>query len=256
MAGEGETPPQGGEGGEKGGDGFIKMTQAELNAKMAEHKRGLQKELSEAKSKAAAFDQLQGQVSELLGSGLIDGVEDLAGFREKAGQTLESFKTKEQQLVEEHKKTTKALETAQKTAKEYTERYERATIARAITDEASAKSVSPGATELIQMKLAPLAVVNPDGSVAVNMTVKDDEGKAVAKKISVKEAVEILEADAANFGTLFKSTVNGGAGGQVDGVKKTPEGYVDFNNLSFEKFIELQKKNPDVIQKSLAAMRK
>ena len=61
----------GGNGGNPGGSepGVLKMTQAEFNAKMAENRRNLQKENEALKTKAQAFDNLHGQVSELLGSG-------------------------------------------------------------------------------------------------------------------------------------------------------------------------------------------
>ena len=59
--------------------GTITVTQAELDSMMAKHKRGLQSELKTAQQKAAAFEALQGQVSDLLGSGLIDGVGVLGG---------------------------------------------------------------------------------------------------------------------------------------------------------------------------------
>lgn len=233
------------------------MTQAELNAKMAENRRNLQKDLEAAKSKAQAFDNLQSQVSELLGSGLIDGVEDLSDFRTKASQTIEAFKTERQKFEEQSKKSAKELETARKQAEQYANRYNQAQVSRTISDEAGPKAVSPGALELIQLKLSQASAVGEDGTVTVTMNVKDPEtGKVGPKQMTVKEAVSLLESDVTNYGTLFKSTVNSGAGGQVvDGIKKTDNGSIDFENLDFEQFMQLQKKAPGVIQKSLAGLR-
>lgn len=237
--------------------GVLRLTQAELNAKMAENRRNLQKELEAAKAKAQAFDNLQGQVSELLGSGLIDGVEDLSDFRTKAGQTIEAFKTERQKFEEHSKKTAKELEAAKKQAEQFANRYNQAQISRTISDEAGPKAISPGALELIQLKLAQSCAVGEDGSVTVTMNVKDPEsGKVGPKQMTVKEAVGLMESDVTNYGTLFKSTVNSGTGNQVvDGVKRTDNGNIDFENLDFEQFMQLQKKAPGAINKSLAGLR-
>ena len=249
----------GGEGGQQGGtpagggDGKITLTQAELNAKFAEHKRSLQRELTEAKTKASAFETLQSQVSELLGSGLIDGVEDLAGFREKASQTLDTFKSEKQRAEEANKRLNSELEKERKRATEATHRYEQATIAREIADVAGPKASSVGALEMIQLKLASNAKMAEDGSVVVTIDAVED-GKAVKKAVSVAEAIAAMEAEVTKYAPLFKATMNSGAGGGVDGVKRTPEGVVDFESMSMEKFIELSQKSPELIEKSLARM--
>lgn len=249
----------GGNGGNPGGSepGVLKMTQAEFNAKMAENRRNLQKENEALKTKAQAFDNLHGQVSELLGSGLIDGVEDLTDFRTKASQTIETFKTERQKFEEQSKKTAKELETARKQAETFANRYNQAQISRTIADEAGPKAVSPGALNLIQLALSQSCTVGEDGSVTVTMNVKDeDSGKMVAKALTVKDAVARLEADVPNYGTLFKSTVNSGTGNQVvDGVKKTDNGSIDFESLDFQQFLQLQKKAPGAIEKSLNGLR-
>lgn len=240
-----------------GEPGILKMTQAELNAKMAENRRNLNKELESTRAKAQAFDNLQGQVSELLGSGLIDGVEDLSDFRTKATQTIEAFKTERQKFEEQSKKSAKDLEAARKQAETFANRYNQAQISRTISDEAGPKAVSPGALELIQLKLSQSCAVAEDGSVTVTMNVKDVEtGKVGPKQMTVKDAVTLLEADVTNYGTLFKSTVNSGTGNQVvDGVKKTDNGQIDFESLDYEQFLQLQKKAPGAIAKSLAGLR-
>lgn len=254
----------GGEGGQEGGqgggagtgnDGKIVMTQAELNAKMAEHKRTLQREVSANKSKADAFDALQAQVSELLGSGLIDGVEDLAGFREKAAQTIDSMRSEKEQAELQHKKLNEKLKLESERANGFKTKYDEAQIARAIADEAGPKASSPGSLELIQMKLAAKSKVADDGSVSVTMDVIED-GKTVKKEMTVTEAVAVMESDVSKYAPLFKSTFNSGSGGQaIDGVRRAADGTLDFSNMTYEKYLEISNKNPQLLEQSLMRLR-
>jgi len=60
-----------------------------------------------------------------------------------------------------------------------------------------------------------------------------------------------MESQPTKYGRYFRSTVNGGAGGEtVDGVKRTPDGGVDFANMDFQKFQELAKKNPGLLNEA------
>jgi len=232
------------------------LTDAELNAKMASHKRGLQKELTEAKNKAKAFDSLQSQVQELLNSGLIDGVEDLEGFREAASSTLSQFKSEKEQLEAERAKMAKELEKATNEAKAHRTRFETAMIERTISDEAAALVVEgagrEGAIEFFQLKLGKLAEVDEAGNVSVKWQVKDEEsGRMVNKNISVKEALQAMEATPTKYGRSFRSTVNGGGGGEtVDGLGRTADGNIDFANMDFAKYRELKKKNPGLLNQA------
>lgn len=232
------------------------LTDAELNAKMAAHKRGLQKELTEAKNKAKAFDSLQAQVQELLNSGLIDGVEDLEGFREAASTTLSQFKSEKEQLEAERAKMAKELEKATNAAKAHQTRFETAMIERTISDEAAALVVEgagrEGAIEFFQLKLGKLAEVDETGNVTVKWQVKDEEsGRMVNKNISVKEALQAMEAAPTKYGRYFRSTVNGGGGGEtVDGLGRTADGNIDFANMDFAKYRELKKKNPGLLNQA------
>lgn len=232
----------------------VTFTQDQLNAKLAEHKRNLQRQLEATAGKAQAFDKLQAQVSELIQKGGFEGVEDLGGFAERFEATLNETRSKEEQAKSEAQKLKAALESAQKEANEVKSRWQKATIDRAIGDEAGPRAVSAGAAELVRMKLAADAIVKDDGTVVIKQTLKNEEGKTYTKEVPVKEAVGQLEADVANYGSLFKATVNSGAGGAVDGIRRTPEGAVDFSTMTFEKFMELSKKAPDVLAKSLASL--
>lgn len=230
------------------------FTQEQLNAKLAENKRGLQRQLSEAAAKAAAFDKLQAQVSELIAKGGFEGVEDLGGFAAQFESTLNQTRSEAEQQKAEAAKLKAALEAAQKQAGDATSKWAKAAIERAISDEAGPRAVSAGAVDLVRMKLAGDAIVKDDGSVVIRQTLKNEEGKPYTKEISVKEAVAAMEADVTNYGPLFKATVNSGAGGAADGVRRTPDGGIDFATLSFEKFMELSKKAPDVLARSVAAL--
>ena len=226
------------------------IPQEQLNAYLAKNRRNMQAELESAKAKAAAFDKLQTQVSDLLQSGIIDGVEDLESFREATSQTISEFKTEREKFESEKIKLSKDLEKATKTAAESKSKYEQAMIQRSISDNAAELVVEgagrEGAIEFFQLKLSSLAEVQEDGSVLVRWDVKDEEtGKVSQKMVQVKEALQAMESNPTKYGRYFRSTVNGGAGGEtVDGVRRTSDGGIDFGNLSFEKFAELNRKNP------------
>lgn len=232
------------------------FTQDQLNAKLAENKRGLQRQLEAAATKAAAFDALQAQVSEMIAKGGFAGVEDLSGFAAQVEDTISKTRSEAEQQKSEAARLKKDLELAQKVAGEATSRWTRAAVERAISDEVGPRATSPGALELIRMKLASDATVKDDGTVVIRQNLKNEEGQPYVKELPVKEAVALLEADVTNYGPLFKSTVNAGTGGPVDGVRRTPEGQVDFATLDFAKFMELSKKAPDVLARSVAALRK
>jgi hypothetical protein len=233
------------------------FTREEMNANIAKNRRQMQKELKEAQQQATAYQRLQGQVSELLGSGLIDGVEDLSEFRTQAQQTIEQFRTEAEKRETEQKTLEKSLEETAKQADQYKQRYEAAQVNRSIADEAGAKALDEGALELIQMKLSPLSEVQEDGSVLVNWDITDEEtGKIVRRRIPVKDAVERMEAHPTKYRGLFRATVNGGTGGeQVDGVRRTSEGEIDLANMSYQQHLEMRKKNPGLIEKALEKQR-
>jgi hypothetical protein len=251
----------GGEGGE-GGDvttpqpGQITLTQSELDAKFAQHKRGLQRELAEAKQKAKAFESLQGQVSELLGSGIIDGVEDLEDFRNAASETIQSARTEAENASLKNQKMEKELKAARELAQTNQNRFESAMVERSISDSAAEMVVDghgrEGALEYFQLKLGPKSKVQEDGSVLVEWKVmNEDTGRTEQKLVPIKQALQSMEAEPTKYGRYFRSTVNGGAGGEtVDGVRRTADGNLDFANMDFQKFQELAKKNPALLSEA------
>lgn len=254
----------GGEGGDPGQQqtpppttpGVVQMTQSELDAKFAQHKRGLQQQLAAANQKAQAFDALQNQVSELLGSGLIDGVEDLEDFRSRASETIESARSEAEREAAKNKKMEKELKAAQEMAATNQSRFESAMVERSISDSAADMVVDghgrEGALEYFQLKLGPKAKVQPDGSVLVDWKVMDeDTGRMEQKLVPVKVALQSMEAEPTKYGRYFRSTVNGGAGGEtVDGIRRTADGNLDFANMDFQKFQELKAKNPGLLNEA------
>lgn len=252
-------------GGDQGGnlatptipDGAIVFkSQAELDAKFAAHKRGLQQQLAAAQQKAQAFDSLQGQVSELLGSGLIDGVEDLEDFRSRASETIESARSEAEREAAKNKKMEKELKAAQELANLNQTRFESAMIERSISDSAADMVVDgpgrEGALEYFQLKLGPKSKVQEDGSVLVEWKVMDEEtGRVENKLVPVKQALQAMESEPTKYGRYFRSTVNGGAGGEtVDGIRRTADGNLDFANMDFAKFQALAKKNPALLREA------
>lgn len=235
------------------------LTQEELNAKFADHKRGMQRELAEARKKAQAFEALQGQVSDLLESGLIDGVEDLDDFRDAAAQTLHSFQSEKEQYEANQKQMAKKLEQATQEAAQSRQRYEHALIQRAITDDAADMVVDgpgrEGAIEFFQLKLGQIAQVKDD-VVQVEWEVTDEEtGRTEKRFVPVKDVLKSMESNPTKYGRYFKSTVNGGDGGEtVDGVKRTDDGSIDFANMDFNKFKELKQKNPQLLNDAAAKL--
>jgi hypothetical protein len=224
-----------------------------VNAKLASHKRTLQQQLKDAQTKAQAYDQLQPKVAELLESGLIDGVEDLDEFRQVAADTIDQYKSEAERLADEGKKQSKMLEEARLRAEEVTNRYNQAMIRQDIINEAADKAYSPGALKLIQSELSQYAE-NTDKGVVFNYPSKNEDGEIVNTPLTAKQAVEAMEANV-DFAPLFKNTVTGGAGGEVvDGIPQS-NGVIDFGNMSMEKYIELQSKNPGALDQSLAKVR-
>ena len=232
----------------------ITLTQSEYNAKLAGNKRKLQSDLAESKKKAAAYEALQQQVSEALQSGLFEGVETLDEFANAASSTISQLQSDAERYAAEQAKTTKALTAAQQAAEAATAKFNAAQIRQAVNNAAPIgdKVVSAGALDLVHMSLSQYAQVKDDDSVVFVMDVKDEDGNTVKAELTAAEAVSQMESNVSQYGTLFKSTVNAGAGGEIiDGVKRTPTGGIDLSNLSMEKFMELENKNPGAVAASL-----
>jgi hypothetical protein len=232
------------------------MTQSELNALNAKNRRNMQSQLSDAQKKAKAYEALQAQVSEAISNGLFEGVETLDDFAEAAQSTIMELQSEQERFAAEQNKTSKALAEAQQRADEAIGKFNSATIDQAIVDNCpigdgpNAKAVSAGALNLVKMHLRQFAEVQPDSSVVFNMPVKGEDGSVEVKPLSAAEAIGQMEMNVRDYGTLFRSTVNAGTGVEVDGVKRTQNGQIDIANMDYEKFIEMETKNPGAIAAS------
>jgi hypothetical protein len=149
----------------------------------------------------------------------------------------------------------KKLNQAMETAKQTQQRYANAMVQRQIADDAMDLVVDgagrEGAVEYFQLKLGQLAEFNQEtGEVNVRWKVTDEEtGRTEEKLVPVKQALKDMEANPTKYGREFRSTVNGGAGGDtVDGVQRTPDGGLDFGRMDFNKFKELATKNPRLLR--------
>lgn len=239
--------------------GTITMTNDQLNNKLKSHRMGLQNKLVEAERRAAGFDTMQGQVQDLLESGLIDNIEGegLDAFRVGVEKTIADHRSESENLKIEAGRQVKELEKATKRANVATEKFTTSTINQAITDEAGSKAFSPSTLKLIRMELRTKAEIQPDDSVLFLMDVPDEDGKVTPTKVSAKTAVELMESNVTEFGSLFASTVSGGAGAEVtlDGVKRTAAGGVDIKSMSMEQYMEIEDKNPGTVIRSLEPVR-
>lgn len=245
----------GGTGG--GGQQTITYTQAELDAAMAKNRRGVQAKLAEAEKKAKAYDALQSKVSGFLEGEGGEGYQDLDHFREATDTILRETQSEVETLRQQSDDMTKKLNAERERANLADSRFANAMIQRQIADDAADLVVEgagrEGAVEYFQLKLGSVAEFNAEtGEVGVKWKVMDEEtGRTEEKIVTVKQALKDMEANPSKYGRYFRSTVNGGAGGEtVDGVQRHPDGGLDFGRIDFNKFKELAKKNPQALREA------
>ena len=184
----------------------------------------------------------------------------MEGFREAASQTIASARSEAEQAAARNKKIEADLKKANEVAEANRIKYESAMVERAISDSASELVVDghgrEGALEYFQLKLSPHAKVQEDGSVLVDWKVlNEDTGRLEMKAVPVSEALRSMEAEPTKYGRYFRSTVNGGSGGEtIDGIRRTPDGGLDFANMDFNKFQELRSKNPDLLNEAASKL--
>lgn len=227
-------------------------SQAMLNAVAAKNRRAMQRELAEAKKKAATFDEFNAVVREMSENPDANPLDFISQLQEVADKAKSEEQLAKENIIGMEKK----LTAAQQEAAENRQRYESAMVQRSISDSAAEMVVDglgrEGALEYFQLKLGPKSQVNEDGSVVVEWpVVNENTGKTETQLIPVKQALQAMEAEPTKYGRYFRSTVNGGAGGEtIDGINRTPDGGIDFANMDFHKFQELSKKNPALLQEA------
>jgi len=225
-------------------------TPVKLNDIMAKHKRQVQGELKQTKQALTETQQAQARLKKLA-EGLAGGeVEDTEAFMRDLAETVNKLDTDAERTAKAQRNQAKALTEAQEAAANYQRLYETSTIERAIKDAAPVgeKSFSQGTQNLIVDALKKAAKIE-NGEVVFDGG-KDEDGDPVVW--TATDAVNAMEADVDNFGSLFTATVKAGMSGDlVDGMKFDKEGGVDPNDLKdFAKFRELKKKNPEALEKT------
>ena len=216
----------------------------------AEHKRGLQTQLQEANSRLQQASILQAQVDELMGA-LPEGIE-IGDVADNVVQTLDAMRSEKERLEAANKSAADKLKAAEELAASNLNSFHNALKNNEFALKAGPKAVSESAAKLISMHLDSISSVDPKtNEVKVTMDVADENGHVTKDaKISVEQAVALMEANVKEWGPLFKATQNGGGGAEVNGVMRTPDGGVDLKALTKDpaKFFELSKKNPELIE--------
>lgn len=251
--GEGGEGGSGGEGGEGGGAG--KGGEGGGGSGEDDKPKFTQKQLNDilAKEKGKHQKQTEAQVKEL------EKLKSAKGLTEQEKKALEtriedlnnSMLTKEQlaqkereKLQGEHKKT---LDTVAGERDFYKQLYQKSTITRSISDEATAaEAYNPRqVVALLESKTRLVEALDGDGQpiagefvVRVKMEDVDKEGKPTTLDMTVAEALKRMKDRADEYGNLFKSGVSGGLGGtsgkggtkDVDPSKMSAEEYRKWRN--------------------------
>lgn len=224
--------------------GDLPQSHSQLNAILSKHRKNLQKELNETKQQASerekAFLDLKSQVEKFTEGQPVDE------FMKGVEETLSLLDSEADKKDREAKKTAKSLAEAQERANSFESRYNKAMFWQAVREAAGAKAVSDAAVRLIGRELEDKYTVTDDGQVVFRMKLADEDGEFEERDVEAREAVEALEKDVSNFGTLFKSTVNSGLGSETDGMTRTKEGKVDVMGMDYGEFRKLKRENPEL----------
>jgi hypothetical protein len=218
----------------------LTFTQEQFNTTLAEHKRTMQRELGELKTKQQAHDALRSQVEELLGGRPFEEIAD------ELRTTNEKLMSQDQLLAQKEQQHTNKLKEAQTEAEKFKTQYQAFAIERSLTEAAATKSASKAATRLIVQALKDQAAVGDNHTVTIEMEVEED-GVRVKKALSPDAAVASLEADP-DYAPLFKSTASGGTGKPgSEQLNKSSNGTIDVAGLTMEQYADLRAKNPSMI---------
>lgn len=235
---------------------MIQMTPQQFEQHKQRYRKALQKELTDAKSQLAEYGTLQGQVQELLDSGLLPENAEFDDFKDATSKTLEGLMSDKQKAEKAQSATAEKLTKAEKLAESRWEKFKRARVFTEVAIEGKDKARGAGALRVMQKELLPFADVadDADGTVTFNMNVTDENGHTESKDVNAKRAIELMEENVSEWGFLFNIAVNGGGGGEItiDGIpRRGPKGKVDINKLTMEQFLELEQKNPQALEEAL-----
>ena len=225
---------------EQDGKKVVVFTQTELDGVVAEDRRKTETKLkAQVTEKQTAYEQLQTQVADLLGGKPIEEVKtEFATTLSKLQSSEEKAKTLEIQSA------TRIKEAESKATAAET-KFKDLAIGRALLDAALPKAVTSATANLIAKELREKATVDENGVVTLEVELVED-GAKVKKKITPEQAVEIMEKQVDQWGSLFKSGVSGGTNGKGSNVPTTPAGEVDFSKMSMPQYAEWRKANPQL----------
>lgn len=242
----------------------------ELNRFISQKKRKIMSDLSTATKKAKAFDSLQGQVQKVLDSDMFEGaeVDGLEDWVDQAQTTINQFRTDAEILGEDNKKAVKARDKAFQERDAAVEKFNTAQIKREVADHSLNRVLDEGGLEFLELKFAAISEVQEDGSVLVNWQVpdEDEEGKTKPGKVTMKDAIDSMEAQAKageRYRGVFKSTVQGGSGGGPNNASgggnnsRQTSGGLDINEIINDpaKYQAAMAKDPAAVQEALANIR-
>lgn len=223
------------------GGGQLPSSQEELNALMAGNKKGLQREVADLRAKLQQHEALKGQVEELLGG---RPFEELAPLLE---ETTTSLKSAQEQLKVKEQQHEKKLKDALTRAEQAELGLTSLKIDRSLSEALADKASTPAARQHLIDMAAKRAKVTKEGQVEVEMEFEED-GVKVRKGVPPAKAIELMEADVANFGPFFKATVASGTGSAVGGeaTKKMPNGTVDVRGMDMDTYAKLRETRPEL----------
>lgn len=222
--------------GEGQGDGSKTFTQDQVNAILKKEKE----------KEKAARDKLIKDL-EALQTNSKTSEESKAALEAQLNELRQSHLSESEKAALQHKRMvdelTGKLTGTEQSLKDWQTRHHNLMVGYEISSGFASQDLLPGASKFVEAHLRPLSrvveVLGDDGKptgahkVVVKMTIAGKDGKPVELDMSVPEAAKAMKDDVDNFGMLFKSTANGGVGGnsgqggkQVDYSKAPMEQYM------------------------------
>jgi len=224
-----------------------RLTQTEVNRIMAEEKRKFQAQLQRAEKtleEVSASKNLTIQEREQLAA---QRDELQAALRTKEEQAAHDKK----QLEESYKK---QLADKTKDAETWQKRYETTTIDSALQD-AAVRGDAFSAQQVVNLlrSLTRLAEVRDDKGrftgehqVVVSFPDTAEDGTAITRELSPRDAVKAMQAKPNAYGNLFRSGVVSGIG-SGSGPGASTGGKIDLKKLSQEQYMEIRSKHPELL---------
>ena len=223
-----------------GGEGG-KFTQEDFNKAMADHKRGLQKQLEESNKK---YSTLESSYQELLTNQNLTN-EEREGLQTQLSDLQKQFRTKEQQLAFDKKQAEDAAATTiEELTKERTiweQRYTDTTIRTALQSAAVTHEAFNPDQIIVQLRSNTKLVEQVDGNgkptgqllPMVEMTVTNEETKAPeVLQMTPDEAVSHMKKTPELWGNLFKNNIREGIGSSSATGAMTGDGTVDHSKMT------------------------